>query len=72
MEETFRMYDIRITKIGPVGTAAAVATPPTFVSIEVQTLAGRKALEMSRDIAWELAEALVEHLQGPGASDRRS
>jgi hypothetical protein len=61
------MYDIRITKIGPIVMEPPVATLPIRVSIEVQTSDGPKALEMSPKLAQELAEAILKHLQDRGS-----
>jgi len=57
------MYDIRITKIGPIVTEPAVDALVSRVSIEVLTTDGQKALELPLTLAMELAATLVRHLR---------
>ena len=57
------MYDIQITRIGPVVREPPVATLPSRVWIKSQTPEGQRALEMSPDITRELAAAISRHLQ---------
>ena len=57
------MYDIRITKIGPIVTEPAVDALVSRVSIEVLTTDGQKALELPLTLAMELAATLVMHLR---------
>jgi hypothetical protein len=57
------MYDIRITKIGPIVTEPPVDTLAARISIEVLTTEGQKALEMPMALAMELTAAIVKHLR---------
>ena len=57
------MYDIRITKIGPIVTEPPVDALSGRLSIEVLTNDGQKALEMPFALAMELTAAIVRHLR---------
>jgi hypothetical protein len=57
------MYDIRITKIGPIVTEPPVDALSGRISIEVLTTDGQKALEMPLALAMELTAAMVRHLR---------
>lgn len=57
------MYDICITKIGPIVTEPPADALPGRLSIEVLTTEGPKALELTSALAIELAAAIVRHLR---------
>jgi hypothetical protein len=61
------MYDIRITKIGPIVTEPRHGARAAAVSIEIFTDDGPKALELSPAVAMELAATIVRHLREEGA-----
>jgi len=56
-----------IVRVDSIVTRPADETPPNRVEIEVQTLLGRGVLEMSQDVAIELAVKLATHLQVRGS-----
>lgn len=57
------MYDIRITKIGPIVTEPPADALTARISIEVLTTDGPKALELPLALAMELTAAIVKHLR---------
>jgi hypothetical protein len=57
------MYDIHITKIGPIVTEPPADGQPGRVSIEVLTTEGQKALEMPSTLAIELAATIIRHMR---------
>jgi len=57
------VYDIHITKIGPIVTEPPVKGQAGVVSIEILTAEGPKALAMPPALAMTLAAAIVGHLR---------